>query len=175
MTEDYIMSTQIQILLVDDEVRFLQTLAERLTIRDFDVVTATNGFEALEKARGYNLDLAIVDLKMPGMDGEELLAKLKQEHPLMEVVILTGHGSAVSKQRCEEVGSYSYLNKPCEMHELVDILREAFQRRMMRRLDMEREQLELLVRQSAGEHSLTAILRMKEIEEKLLRKKSGKG
>ena len=104
------MSTRIQILLVDDEVRFLQTLAERLTIRDFDVVTATNGFEALEKARGYTLDLAIVDLKMPGMDGEELLVKLKQEHPLVEVVILTGHGSAASMKRCEKVGSYSYLN-----------------------------------------------------------------
>ena len=168
------MSTQIQILLVDDEVRFLQTLAERLTIRDFDVVTATNGFEALEKARGYNLDLAIVDLKMPGMDGEELLAKLKQEHPLLEVVILTGHGSAASKERCDEGGSYGYLSKPCEMHELVDVLREAFQKRMMRRLDIEGEQLKLLVQQSAGEHSLKAILRLKEIEENLLRKKSGK-
>ena len=168
------MSAQIQILLVDDEVRFLQTLAERLTIRDFDVVTATNGFQALEKARGYNLDLAIVDLKMPGMDGEELLAKLKQEHPLMEVVILTGHGSAASKQRCQEVGSYSYLGKPCEMAELVGVLREAFEKRMMRRLDLEREQLELLVQQCAGEHSLKAILRLKEIEEEMLRKKSGK-
>jgi len=166
------MSTQIQILLVDDEVRFLKTLAERLAIRDFDVVTATNGVEALEKARGYNLDLAIVDLKMPGMDGEQLLVKLKQEHPLMEVVILTGHGSAASKQRCEEVGSYSYLSKPCEMPELVAVLREAFQRRMMRRLDMEREQLEMLVRQTAGESSLRAILRLKEIEEELLRKRS---
>lgn len=166
------MSTKIQILIVDDEVRFLHTVAERLTIRDFEVVTATDGFEALDKARGYSLDLALVDLKMPGMDGEELLVKLKQEHPLMEVVILTGHGSAESKQRCEDVGSYCYLSKPCEMFDLVEVLLEAFEKRMMRRLNLERGQLKRLIQQSAGESSLRAILRLKEIEEEILLKKS---
>jgi len=165
------MATTIEILLVDDEVRFLATLAERLSLRRFDVITATNGLEALEKARGANLDLALVDLKMPGMDGEELLGKLKQEHPLMEVVILTGHGSEESKARCEDAGSYEYLQKPCETEELVAVLRAAFEKRMMRRLEMRRDELERLMEVSVGETSFQAILRLKEIEEELLRRK----
>ena len=139
------MATTIQILLVDDEVRFLNTLAGRLKIRDFEVVTATNGFDALTKARGYQLDLALVDLKMPGMDGEELLQRLKKEHPLMEVIILTAHGSEYSKEICEEAGSFSYLQKPCETEALITVLRKAFEKRMMRRLSLEREQLDLLI------------------------------
>ena len=102
-------SRPIQILVVDDEVRFLKTIAQRLSLRQFDVVTATNGYDAIDMARDRNLDLALVDLKMPGMDGEELLRKLKTEHPFMEVVILTGHGSTDSERTCEEAGSYSYL------------------------------------------------------------------
>jgi DNA-binding response OmpR family regulator len=169
------MATTIQILIVDDEVRFLKALAKRLSVRDFDVITATNGFDALEQARGYLLDLALVDLKMPGMDGEELLTRLKEEHPLMEVVILTGHGSDASKLRCEAAGSYSYLQKPCETDELIAVLREAFERRMMLRLDLERRQLDKLIQSARGETSFRAILHLKEIEEELLRKKQEQG
>lgn len=167
------MATTIEILLVDDEIRFLTTLAERLSLRNFKVITATNGMEALEKARGSSLDLAIVDLKMPGMDGEDLLRKLKKEHPLMEVVILTGHGSAASKERCEDAGSYEYLQKPCETTELVTVLRAAFEKRMLRRLEICREELERLMALSVGEASFQAIIRLKELEEELLRKKEG--
>lgn len=163
------MSTRIHILIVDDEVRFLTTLADRLSIRNFDVITATNGEDALEKARGQGLDLALVDLKMPGMDGEELLTRLKEEHPLMEVVILTGHGSAASQTRCEDAGSYCYLHKPCEMEELIAVLREAFEKRVMKRLKIDRDGLKSLVEQLAGESSLGAILRLKEIEAEMLR------
>lgn len=162
------MTAPIQILIVDDEVRFLQTLARRLTIRDFDVVTATSGPEALDKAQGHALDLAIVDLKMPGMDGEELLVRLKRDHPLVEVIILTGHGSWASKSTCHEAGSYSYLHKPCETEELIEVLREAFQRRVLRRLEMEHDQLERLLQQSVGETSLRVLLRLKDIEERML-------
>ena len=166
------MTQTIQILLVDDEVRFLNTLAERLQIRDFEVVTATNGFDALEKARGFQLDLALIDLKMPGMDGEALLKELKKEHPLVEVIILTGHGSERSKEACKAAGSFSYLQKPCETRELVAVLREAFERRMLRRLKMERRHLDLLIQRSVGESSFQAIIRLKEIEEKLLERRS---
>ena len=164
------MTTTIQILMVDDEVRFLNTLAGRLKIRNFEVVTATNGFDALEKARGYQLDIALIDLKMPGMDGEELLGRLKQEHPLMEVIVLTGHGSELSKKNCEEVGSYSYLHKPCETEDLVAVLRGAFEKRMMRRLNLERDELEFLIQRLVGESSFLAILQLKELEEKLLKR-----
>jgi DNA-binding response OmpR family regulator len=166
------MATTIEILLVDDEVRFLETLGERLSMRGFDVITATNGMDALERARGHSLDLALVDLKMPGMDGEELLRKLKREHPLMEVVILTGHGSAESRERCEDAGSYEYLQKPCETSELVKVLRAAFEKRMLRRLQICREELDRLMDASVGEASFRAILRLKDLEEELLRRKA---
>lgn len=162
------MRGRIKILTVDDEVRFLEALAQSLSVRYFDVLTATNGYQALEMARGHCLDLALVDLKMPGMDGEELLARLKEEHPYVEVVILTGHGSADSEARCHEIGSYCYLQKPCKTHELVEVLREAFQKRVTRRLKIEREELATMIQGAAGESALKAILRLKEIEEELL-------
>ncbi len=164
--------TTIRILLVDDEVRFLNTLAGRLRIRDFEVTTATNGWEGLDKARGSQLDLALIDLKMPGMDGEALLKRLKEEHPLMEVIILTGHASESSRAACQSAGSFSYLQKPCETHELVVTLREAFERRMMRRLDIERKQLDNLIHGAVGESSFHAILRLKELEEELLKRRA---
>jgi DNA-binding NtrC family response regulator len=164
------MVTTIQILMVDDEFRFLNTLAGRLQIRDFEVVTATNGHDALDKARGLQLDIALIDLKMPGMDGEALLKRLKEEHPLMEVIVLTGHGSASSRRSCEEMGSYFYLHKPCETEELVAVLRGAFEKRMMRRLNLKRKELELLIQRSVGESSFQAILRLKALEEQLLKR-----
>jgi DNA-binding NtrC family response regulator len=167
-------SRPIQILIVDDEVRFLRTISQRFSLRQFDVVTATNGYDALEVARDRNLDLALVDLKMPGMDGEELLRKLKAEHPLMEVVILTGHGSTASEKTCEEAGSYSYLHKPCETEELIAVLREAFEKRVMRRLEIERDRLETLIQQSTCKSSLEVIQRLKEIEEEVLKKEEPK-
>ena len=87
---------ELSVLVVDDEVRFLEALAQRLTLRDFDVTAVPNGQEAVEAARREDFDLAIVDLKMPGMPGEKVLEILKAEHPLLEVIILTGHGSVES-------------------------------------------------------------------------------
>jgi DNA-binding response OmpR family regulator len=168
-------TSTIQILLVDDEVRFLNTLADRLRIRKFKVVTATDGFDALKKARDFQLDLALIDLKMPGMDGEELLQQLKKEHPLVEVVILTGHGSESSRETCQTAGSFSYLQKPCETQELVAVLREAFEKRMMRRLDIDRKHLDHLIQTAVGESSFQAILRLKEMENMLLERRAAGG
>ena len=164
------MSPNVQILIVDDEPRFLDTLAQRLRIRDFRVIASTNGLDALKQARGHQLDLALIDLKMPWMDGEELLSRLKKEHPLMEVIILTGHGSEESRETCRAVGAFSYLHKPCETQELVAVLRAAFERRMTRRLEMKHSTLQRLVQRTAGESSFQAILRLKALEEELLAK-----
>jgi DNA-binding response OmpR family regulator len=162
------MATSIHILIVDDETRFLQTLADRLEIRNFKVSTAANAFQALEKAEACPPEIALVDLKMPGMDGEALLRRLKEHHPQTEVVILTGHGSEASKQRCEEAGSHAYLHKPCETDELAAVLRSAFEKRMMRRLHLEKRELEVLINRLVGESSFRAILQLKELEEQLL-------
>lgn len=152
------MERQISLLLVDDEERFLQTLARRLSMRDFTVTMATDGATALAEAQRREFDLALVDLKMPGMDGEQLLGELKRRYPDTEVVILTGHGSVESAVRATQLGSYHYLQKPCETEELLTVLQAAYARRVRRRLDLDEQRMTELMRTATGGSAL-AILR----------------
>ena len=79
---------QIKLLIVDDDEKFLKTIAERLGLKDFDVTTASEGNQALKAAKKSKFDVAILDLKMPGMDGMEVLQSLKKKHKFLEVIIL---------------------------------------------------------------------------------------
>jgi len=159
------MAEKIKLLIVDDEVRFLETLSKRLSIRDFDVTPVTNGTEALETARKKRFDLALVDLKMPGMTGEQLLEALKTEHPDIEVVILTGHGSIGSAVQCTQAGSYSYLQKPCETEELLSVLRDAYTKRVQRRLEIDTARMEEMLNTAVGESPLAVLRRLKEMDQ----------
>ena len=105
---------KINLLIVDDEEQFLKSMTKRLEVRDFNVIAVDRGEKAIEAARKHPIDIALVDLKMPGMNGEQTLEALKKQHPWMEVVILTGHGSIDSAVECTKIGAYSYLQKPCE-------------------------------------------------------------
>jgi DNA-binding NtrC family response regulator len=158
------MSNNIQLLIVDDEVRFLQTLKERLQIRGFDVTAVTNGTHAIEAARCTRFDVALLDLKMPGMDGEEVLRILKLEHPLLEVIILTGHGSIESAVDCTKAGSHSYLQKPCETDELLEVLKDAYSKRVQRKLELDKKKLDELLGIATGESPLGIIRRLRELE-----------
>jgi len=158
------MSKKIRLLIVDDEVRFLKTLASRLELRDFEVSTADNGKRALELAQLQTFDLAILDLKMPGLSGEEVLAILKRDHPFIEVIILTGHGSISSAVQCTQAGSYRYLAKPCETDELLLVLKDAYQQRVERKTDIDRERLEKLMESVQGESPLSILRKLREIE-----------
>lgn len=155
---------RIRLLIVDDEERFLGTLSKRLALRDFDVAAVSSGDEAVDLARKREFDLALVDLKMPGMPGEEVLRILKEEHPLMEVVILTGHGSVESAVECIKEGSYQYLQKPCETSELLEVLKEAYGKRVKRRLEVDDERLEELARMTTGESPLAILRRLKRLD-----------
>jgi len=154
----------INILIVDDEVRFLETLAQRLVMRDFDVTPVSSGDEAVKLAREKEFDIALVDLKMPGMTGEEVLRTLKKEHPLVEVVILTGHGSIDSAVECVKEGSYQYLQKPCETDELLEMLKDAYHKRVQRKLAMDKVKLDELLRIATGESPLGILRRLRELE-----------
>ena len=103
------MTGKIKLLIVDDEVQFLNSIAQRLELRGFEVAKAVNGLEAVDITRREKFDLALLDLKMPGMDGREVLEILKKEHKFLEVIILTGHGSFESAVECTRLGAYSYL------------------------------------------------------------------
>jgi DNA-binding NtrC family response regulator len=156
---------KIKIMVVDDEARFLQTLTQRLRLRDFEVAAFTNGQEAVQAARKESFDLALVDLKVPGMTGELVLETLKKEHPLMEVVILTGHGSIPSAVRCTQAGSYNYLQKPCETEELLDVLKNAYMKRLQRKLQLDQEKMDKILQLSLGESPLGILRRLRDLDQ----------
>lgn len=106
------------ILLVDDEASFVETLAKRIAKRELTVDTALSGTEALEKLEeggASTIDVVILDVKMPGMDGLETLELIKRRHPNVEVIMLTGHATVENAIEGMKGGAYDYLMKPCEM------------------------------------------------------------
>ena len=108
------------VLLVDDEIPFVETMTKRLTKRKLRVIMAFNGQEALEKiGKNRDLDIVILDVKMPGMDGIETLGEIKKAHPLIEVIMLTGHATVESAIEGMQVGAYDYLMKPCDLEQLM--------------------------------------------------------
>lgn len=116
----------VKVMLVDDEVPFVETMGKRLTKRDLTVVTAYGGGEALEKlAEDHDIDIVILDVKMPGMDGIQTLREIKRRHPLVEVIMLTGHATVDTAIEGMKLGAYDFLMKPCDMGQLMAKLAEA--------------------------------------------------
>ena len=114
------------ILLVDDEVSFVETMAKRLTKRKFATITAFSAEECLEKlAANQDLDVIVLDIKMPGMDGIAALKEIKKVAPLTEVIMLTGHATIESAIEGMKLGAYDFLRKPCDFEELVGKLEGA--------------------------------------------------
>jgi DNA-binding response OmpR family regulator len=117
------------VMLVDDEVPFVETLTKRLTKRNFTVLSAFSGAEALEKLKQQkNVDVVVLDVKMPGMDGIEVLRVFKKMVPDMPVIMLTGHGTEKAAREGLDMGAFDYLTKPCDLEELVDKIRAACRR-----------------------------------------------
>jgi DNA-binding NtrC family response regulator len=118
------------VLLVDDEVPFVETITKRLTRRDLDIIPAYNGDEALNQLKAHpNIEVVILDVKMPGMDGIETLAEIKNHHPLKEVIMLTGHATVESAIDGMKKGAFDYLMKPCDIDVLVNKVTEAASRK----------------------------------------------
>ena len=114
------------VMLVDDEVSFVESTAKRLVKRNIDVITAFSAAEGLEKlAANPDLDVIVLDIKMPGMDGIEALKEIKKVSPLTEVIMLTGHATIESAIQGMKLGAYNYLRKPSDIEELVDQLESA--------------------------------------------------
>ena len=118
------------VLLVDDEVPFVETMTKRLKKRDLVVNVAYTGQEALDILDKHrNTDVVILDVKMPGMDGIETLEKIKKSYPLTEVVMLTGHATVESAIEGMKKGAYDYLMKPCDIDQLMQKVEEATQKK----------------------------------------------
>jgi CheY-like chemotaxis protein len=125
MTDPQSSSSGIRVLFVDDEQEFALVVSKRLRRLGFQVSTANGGSEALRLARSIEFDVAVLDLKMAGMDGLEVLRTLLILLPQIKVVMLTGHGSSQIAQQCLEEGAFSYLNKPCDFSSLVENINNA--------------------------------------------------
>lgn len=113
-------SDRIKVLLVDDEEGFVDVLAKRLSRRSFEATVAYNGTEAVQILRRTDFDIAVLDLKMEGMDGIEVLKIFKIMAPYLPVIILTGHGSLSSSEEGIKAGATDYISKPYEFEKLVE-------------------------------------------------------
>ena len=114
-----------QLLIIDDEERFLSTTKALLDKRGLNTFTAANGADAMKILGTERIDVIILDVKMPGLDGVEVLRVIKKRHPLVEVIMLTGHASAESAVDGLSLGAFDYLMKPCDIQTLMDKVNEA--------------------------------------------------
>lgn len=119
----------IKILLVDDETRFLETTRKLMEKKGLSVWTASSGKSALDELKNRNIHVVILDVKMPGMDGNETLKAIKQLHPLVEVIMLTGHATVDSAIDGLRSGAFDYLMKPADIDEIVEKSTHAFEKR----------------------------------------------
>lgn len=117
--------SKIRVLLVDDEAELLQALSERLRLRGFDVAVARGGEKALALIEAVDIDLIVLDLKMPGIDGMTVLRTTRLTHPRIEVIMLTGHGAEKERMEALRLGAFEYLQKPVDIGELVEALHRA--------------------------------------------------
>ncbi|AFM26987.1 response regulator [Desulfomonile tiedjei] len=118
-----------KVLLVDDEEQFVEVLAQRLQTRGFHVETTFNGDDAIQLIGQRDVDVVILDVLMPGRDGIEVLREIKRIKPLIEVIMLTGHGTVDTAISGMKLGAYDYLMKPTDTTELVEKITKSFQRK----------------------------------------------
>lgn len=111
----------IKVLLVDDEPIFVKTMQKRLAKRGMDALSAYSGQEALERLeKKSQIEVVILDVKMPVMDGIETLSKIREKYPLIEVIMLTAHATIETAIEGIKLGAFDYLLKPCEIDVLIE-------------------------------------------------------
>ena len=118
---------KIKVLLVDDEKDFVETLDERLQIRDFNVTTAFSGDEAIKLVEENDFDVIVLDVQMPGKSGIETLKEIKNMENISQVIMLTGHATVKTAIEVMKNGAYDYLMKPTDTDELTEMINKAYQ------------------------------------------------
>jgi DNA-binding NtrC family response regulator len=122
---------QLRVLIVDDEVEFLEVLVKRLRKRELAVNGVTSGREALALLKDNPVDVVVLDVKMPGMNGLETLREIKKDHSPVEVIMLTGHANMEAAIEGMEMGAFDYLMKPTEIDELVYKIQDAYKKKLL--------------------------------------------
>ena len=115
----------LRVLIVDDEAELVSALEERLNLRGFQASGVTTGAEALSLLAEMPFDVVLLDLKMPGLGGLEVIKKIKVDQPGLRVILLTGWGSEEDAEKGKELGAYDYLMKPVKISDLVRVLLSA--------------------------------------------------
>jgi DNA-binding NtrC family response regulator len=155
----------IKILLVDDEVKFLKAVADRLEIKGFNITTAVNGEGAIAAANQGGFDVAVLDLQMPGMDGKQVLKTLKQNHKFIEIIMLTGHATVDSAVECTKLGAFKYLEKPYDFEKLVEALKEAYQARLEKKFESNRKRMEAIQKLSMHQSPLGLLKSLAQLDD----------
>jgi DNA-binding NtrC family response regulator len=159
------MANKIRLLFVDDEEEFVNYMTKRLTRQDIEVRAFTNPVQALAETEGQSFDVGLLDLKMPEMDGEQLLHKLKERDPCIEIIILTGHGSVESAFRSAKDGAYEYLLKPCDFDALVTSINTAYAKRIRTHCTDKADKVDELMKTAGGLSPLNLLKRLKQIND----------
>lgn len=152
------------ILLVDDEKAFVNTMSKRLEKRELKISKAFSGEEALASIDDNpNIEVVILDINMPGIDGIETLRRVKETHKFVEVIILTGYGKIDSYKEATELGVFSYLEKPYDMDKLLEEIKNAYYTRLKKKFQYDkkrREELEVLCMGSSPLAILKSLMEM---------------
>jgi DNA-binding response OmpR family regulator len=116
---------EFRVLLVDDEEELVSALVERFGYRDIEAEYALDGHSAMRMMQEGGYDVVVLDLKLPGMGGREVLRRLRNSYPNVPVIMITGHGAIEFEQETKPDGVYDYLLKPVQLDDLIDRMREA--------------------------------------------------
>ncbi|MBA3008884.1 MAG: response regulator [Proteobacteria bacterium] len=157
-------SPKIHLLMVDDEVKFLQTITDRLKLKFFEITTATNGSDAIAAAEKGQFDVAVIDLQMPGIDGVQVLEILKKTHKYLEVIILSGHATIESAVNCTKLGAFKILEKPCDFDTFVDAIRQAYERRMRKKFEHDQLVIQEIQELALGQSPLGILRALSKME-----------
>ncbi|MDM7917637.1 MAG: sigma-54 dependent transcriptional regulator [Methanosarcina sp.] len=122
----------IRVLIVDDEHQLVEAFKKKLSKEGFEVLTALNGSEAISIIKNNELDIGLFDIKLPDMDGVELLGTLREMQPTSEVIMLTGYASVDTAIRSMKLGAYDYLTKPCKLSELHQVILRAYEKKQLK-------------------------------------------
>jgi DNA-binding NtrC family response regulator len=156
---------KIKLLMVDDEVKFLESISKRLVLKNFDVTTAVNGKEAIESAEKGFFDVAVVDFQMPGMDGAQVLRTLKEKHKYLEIIMLTGHATVDSAVECTKLGAFKYLEKPYDFENLVETIQEAYEARLKKKFEHNQKRMEEIQKLSISSSPLGLLRAMARLDD----------
>ena len=132
--------SKIRVLLVDDEEDYVRTMAERMDMRDLQSTVALSGEEALQLLDTDPPDVIVLDLRMPGMQGMEVLERVKRDHPHIQVIILTGHGGEKEEREARRLGAFEYVQKPADLGTLVGTIQGAWKRSIQAAKEFIKEQ-----------------------------------